>query len=374
MSVELPELTPGLTVDHYQLIEQVGSGASGEVWAATYDDERRALKFMNATLLQSDAADLHRSRFASEVAALDALTTTPNIPTLYGYNLHVPRPYLAMTYIDAPSWGGLVHSGEVARLPLRHRLGLLTAIASAVAAIHNAGFLHRDLKPSNIHGLDNPTLIDFSVAVARADAADDPDVGTAIYMPPPDGYPPDDLSDNYAFGIVAYEMLFGFHPVFPPAYNPPTLHETRAEAGRRLLSGEWDQPSTLSDAKRPVALTGANLSMLDEVFSRALGPREKRYRDLADLMSDLRAAVEVEANAPYIDHIPDVVSTPEDIPADQDYTLHEVRKVQQRTQHPPPAPSRSRKHRGRRGLILTVILVALGFLALFLLVFSYQFG
>ncbi|MEO0564771.1 MAG: protein kinase, partial [Chloroflexota bacterium] len=296
MAVGVLSLTAGIDVDQYTLEEQVGSGSSGEVWRATVDGEVFALKFLNERLLTGDEADLHLKRFRGEILALEEVGHGAYIPQLHGYNLNFERPYLAMTYVDAPRWADLILSGEMMQVSLVKRLELLTQLAEAMHMIHDYGFVHRDVKPGNIHGVDHPYLIDFSVAVQVGAANTADHVGTAIYMPPPDGKRPDAMLDNYAFAVVVYEMLFGFHPIFSASYQPGSLDEAREETRARLSSGEWGRPSTLSDAKLPGSLLGANLERLETVFRRGLGPREERYRDLKALIRDVEAAVLTEAN------------------------------------------------------------------------------
>jgi serine/threonine protein kinase len=366
------DLVPGLLVDQYRLEANVGNGASGEVWRASDGKQVVALKFINKRLLEGDNANIHRGRFRDEVRTLEDLARVPNVPQLYGYNIQTIRPYLAMTYIDSPPWSEMIHNGQMLRVPLLERLNLLETLAHTLNRIHQIGYIHRDVKPANLHGTDPLYLIDFSVTVARASLAEvEHHIGTGVYMPPLDDKPLDESFDYFAFSLVAYEVLFGFHAVFSPAFIPSTLEETRTQMGQQLTARAWHWPSQLTGARLPGSLRGANLVALDRIFDRALGSREVRYTDLIEFITKLRGAILVPSNAPYIDYVPAEGGNANGVPEEMDYTEHQVRKARQQTQHPPPivAPVINPRRR-RRGLWWTALLAVLGFLAILFFLFS----
>jgi serine/threonine protein kinase len=151
------ELAPGIKIKQYTLEQLLGRGASGEVWRATDGTKLAAVKFMNEALMKSSSAPKHRQRLEREIKALSTITH-PNITRLYDYDMSSERPYLIMEYVDSPSYEYMIVMGEMLRVRIGKRLEMMTAIAGALTAAHDAGIFHRDIKPGNMHGVDKPYL------------------------------------------------------------------------------------------------------------------------------------------------------------------------------------------------------------------------
>jgi serine/threonine protein kinase len=319
------ELRPGTQIKSYILQEMLGRGAAGEVWRAVQTGREVAIKFVNM------GDEKYRKSLEAEVKALRKLQH-PHIPALYDYDLRGERPYIVMQHIDGMTYDHLIASGELLRVPVAKRLDALQAIAEAVTAAHKRGIIHRDIKPSNVSGIENPYLLDFGIALEswRSSRAQ-PQVGTAIYMSP-EGQA-DVLSDHYSFALLAYEVLFGRHPIFTPETIGKTVQETRQMAGIRLRLGDWRWPSRVPQPELPGDLYGANLEWLDIIFVQALGPRESRYPDLLRFVADLREAILTPENQPYADHPapPQIRATP--IPTEAAFTANEVAAAWQATDH-----------------------------------------
>lgn len=279
------DLRPGVKVKNYTLERQLGKGASGEVWKA-YDSQKTvAIKFMNESLMSSPSAAKHRARLEREVEAMRRLQH-PNIPTLYDYDLDFPRPYLAMRYVGGDSYDRLIANGDMLRVPLMRRMELIRELAFALEAAHDYGIVHRDIKPSNLTGIENPFLLDFSVALEREDVdMTQSFIGTTLYMAP--DAEADRLSDNYGFALVVYEMLFGKHAI----YRHGDKIFNQIVAADRIAKGDWAWPSRIPPAELPQDMRAADLRRIDEIFNAALGKRETRYKDLRDFARDLRDAI-----------------------------------------------------------------------------------
>jgi serine/threonine-protein kinase len=279
------DLRPGIKVKNYTLERQLGKGASGEVWKA-YDSQKSvAIKFMNENLMTSPSAAKHRARLEREVEAMRRLQH-PNIPTLFDYDLDFPRPYIAMRYVGGDSYDKLIATGDMLRVPLMRRIELIRELAYALEAAHDYGIVHRDIKPSNLTGIENPFLLDFSVALEREDVdMTQSFIGTTLYMAP--DTEADRLSDNYGFALVSYEMLFGKHAI----YRHGDKIFNQIVAADRINKGDWAWPSKIAPAELPQDMRAADLRRLDEIFGAALGKRENRYKDLRDFVRDLRDAI-----------------------------------------------------------------------------------
>jgi serine/threonine protein kinase len=330
----LTELQPGLQVDQYLLEVRLGSGAIGEVWQATDGVQTAALKFLHPHHLHSADHARYLHALAAEADALEKLAGHAHIPALYGYNLRCARPYIALQMIDSPAFDRLIASGDIMLIPLRARLRTLDIIARTIGDMHQHDIIHRDIKPANIRGIEHPYLMDFSIAVeSQRVSLSDTSMGTGLYMPPPDNALPDALTDHYSFALSAYEVIFGQHAIFTPHNTGATVLETRQLAREYLRKKTWRVPSQLSSADLPGNLRGADLRALDGIFQKALGEREKRYRDLSQFMDDLQAAILTMENIAYIDELPTVPVSPQEIAEEADYTIHEVTGSSRATNH-----------------------------------------
>ena len=165
-----------------------------------------------------------RRRFRDEARAV-ARAESPNVVTVYDVGEH--------TEADGASWPFLVLE-LVAGTPLdrvvRERptpevaLQILAQLAQGVATLHARRVVHRDLKPANaiVTPDGGVKIIDFGLAIAAADwteikgpkAPEDWIEGTPIYMSPEvtAGGEPDQHSDLWALGVIAYELLTGRSP------------------------------------------------------------------------------------------------------------------------------------------------------------------
>lgn len=390
------ELQPGTRIKQYVLQERLGRGAVGEVWKANNGKQEAAIKFVNlgdprppapspsshrdasqwrggeklstASPPASEDVEKYRLSLEVEVKALRKLQH-PNIPALYDYDLSGERPYLVMQHVGGLTYDRLIANGDLLRVPVEKRLDTLHALATAVVAAHQRGIIHRDIKPSNISGIETPYLLDFGIALESwRSRLSQPHIGTGIYMPP-DG-PADVLSDNYSFAMVAYEVIFGRHPIFTRETIGKTVLETRQIAGEKLSRGDWRVPSRVALPELPGDLYGANFERLDAIFTQAFGPRERRYSDLLRLVSDLREAIVTTENQPYLNHPAPPILTPPPIPTEKAYTANEVAIDRQQTDH---GVSRSPQKRSRNWLLFaSTIALVVWFVLIGLLVLLYR--
>ena len=125
-------------------------------------------------------------------------------------------PFIVQEFIE----GSLLHSLISAKKQFTpaERLDLVRQAATAIAAVHDAGFVHRDICPRNfiLQPDGRLVLIDFGLTVPDKPAFLQPGnrVGTPNYMAPEvvRRRQADSRLDIFSFGITAYEICTGQSP------------------------------------------------------------------------------------------------------------------------------------------------------------------
>ena len=204
-------------IGRYRVIEELGSGGIGVVYAASDDELKRRVAIK--VLHPHAAADPElRKRLRWDAQAASALQH-PNIVVVYEVGSDRELDYVAMECIAGKTLGDLIPStgmetAEVLRCGIQ--------IARGLEAAHNAGIVHRDLKPGNIMVTDTGVvkLLDFGLAKHTGPGLETSNApitiegkfaGTVAYVSPEqaEGKPVDARSDIFSFGLVLFEMLTG---------------------------------------------------------------------------------------------------------------------------------------------------------------------
>ena len=253
-----PILVEGAVVRGYRIVRQLGAGGMGAVFEAeeTTIGRRVALKVLLAELAGDER---NATRFEREAKSM-SLVRHPSVIDVFAYGkLEDGRPYFVMPLL----------SGRSLREELSRRgqftptdaWSLMREVAAGLAAAHKAGVLHRDLKPENIFvasyddGSERAILLDFGIAKWTEDASDPnaeaapnltatgAPIGTPVYMAPEQWWsqPCAAVTDQYAFGIVLFELLAGRPPFFSTKYpellsahlheKPPSLRGINPDVG-----------------------------------------------------------------------------------------------------------------------------------------------
>ena len=205
----------GQSVDAYELQERIAAGGMGIVYRA----EHRGLQQTHAVKVLPDrfAADpCFVQRFRRE-ATLTAALRHPNIVLIYGCGEQDGLLYLAMQYLPGHSLHDILRSSGP--LPMDRAIRLLAQLADALDYAHALGVAHRDVKPANliVGPTDHLTLVDFGIArtIDGTHVTTSGEViGTLAYMAPEvlTGSVEGPSADQYALGVVAYEMMTGRVP------------------------------------------------------------------------------------------------------------------------------------------------------------------
>ena len=226
-------LTVGQTFARYVIEAAIGEGGMGEVYRAFDDKLRRkvALKVLHPDLAVPDAA----ARLVREARAAAAFAH-PNTIAIYDLGEIDGTVFLVMELIEGAPLRAFIGDGSV---PVTKRLRWLVDIARGLGAAHKAGLVHRDVKPANVMISDDGVVkvLDFGLAKPVEASSLNTDVGLVVgtprYMAPElfTGIRADARSDQYAFGVTAYELLAGVHPGNPMGAVPAALDTLVPELG-----------------------------------------------------------------------------------------------------------------------------------------------
>ncbi len=254
----------------YRLVEQLGRGATGEVWKAV---DRRSDELVAAKLLRQE----HTSdqdlvgRFVRERSILTGLRH-PHVVAVRDLVVEGDRLAIIMDFVDGGSLRDvLAHDGP---LPPERAAAVVAAALEGIAAAHSRGILHRDIKPDNVllskdgHDLDPGAvrLTDFGISrmVADGTGATTGLMGTPEYMAPEllvTGTC--DLSaDVYGTGVLLYELLAGRTPFAGPGTDYTVAHRHVASVPPPLpvpdpLAAQLDAMLAKDPTARPSAAEAA---------------------------------------------------------------------------------------------------------------------
>jgi serine/threonine-protein kinase len=257
---------PGTAIGPYKLLEQIGEGGMGVVYAA---EQAQPVRRRVALKIIKPGMDTRQviARFEAERQAL-ALMDHPNIARVLDAGAtDSGRPYFVMELVKGVA---ITAYCDAVRLPARERLELFVPVCQAIQHAHQKGIIHRDVKPSNVlitmvDGKPVPKVIDFGVAKAIDQRLTERTiftqhgavVGTFEYMSPEQaelsGLDIDTRADVYALGVLLYELLTGTTPL-----QKEQVHQAAySEVLRRIREEEPPKPSTrLSGLRRAPGVAG----------------------------------------------------------------------------------------------------------------------
>jgi eukaryotic-like serine/threonine-protein kinase len=297
-SVQRAFQRPLATVGCYDLLEKIGEGGMGVVYAARHQSLHRvvALKMIQRGALAS-GTDV--ARFRAEAAAAAQLEH-PHIVPVYEVGEHEGQPFFSMKLIAGTTLARRLAEGPLAP---REAAELLLPVCEAVSHAHEQGIVHRDLKPSNIliDTTGKPHVSDFGLAkrmtVGHGEGAVDARSGasfapTGVFPEPvtrtgailgtPSFMSPEQAAggrgdvgpstDVYALGAILYHCLTG---------RPPFQAANPVDVVLMVLEQE-PVPPRLLDPRVDPDLEMVALKCLQK-------PIELRYRTAADLARDLTA-------------------------------------------------------------------------------------
>ncbi len=244
---------PGTVIGRYKLLEKIGEGGFGVVWAAMQKNPVKRRVALKIIKLGMDTKQVI-ARFEAERQALALMDHANIAKVLDGGATEAGRPYFVMELVRGIP---IIAYCDQEKLSTQDRLDLFVKVCHAIQHAHQKGIIHRDIKPSNIlvtlhDGVPVPRVIDFGIAKATQQELTEKTlftlhhqfIGTPVYMSPEQAEMSsldiDTRSDIYSLGVLLYELLTGSTP-----FEEKELLHAGIDAMRRIIrEQEPPRPST----------------------------------------------------------------------------------------------------------------------------------
>ena len=226
----------GTQVGPYIIIQHIGSGGMAKVYKAVPKDDPRETEAVAIKVIRPDHVSPESLvRFEREIKVSMKLNH-PNVMRIIDWGTN-DLTYLVMEYVDGLPLNRYIPEGG---LPMETAMQFIVGIIEGLAYAHGQGIVHRDLKPENVmvssQGLVK--LMDFGLArnqevvtLTMMGSA----MGTPAYMAPeqvmrgPNRAGLTDRSDQYALGVLIFEILAGRRPFdWDDPIKLVTMHLTEA--------------------------------------------------------------------------------------------------------------------------------------------------
>ncbi len=231
------------TIGRYDVYAELGTGGMASVFLALdlALDRKVAIKVMSPAL-SSSHDNIERFKREAKVAAS---LNHPNIIGILAVGDDPDLAYFVMKYVEGRSLESVLKQGGAQSVPF-----VQTVIGSSGKALHYAhtrGVIHRDVKPANFMLDQDGWLIVTDFGIAKMEdtkglTMTGSIIGTPYYMSPEqfNGKAVTGATDQYALGVLAYELLTG---------KQPYTGETIAEVMRGHL---FDEVPSVRDLRKDV--------------------------------------------------------------------------------------------------------------------------
>jgi hypothetical protein len=266
---------PGYVVAHrYRLLEVIGRGAHGRVWAA---EDQLTGGHVALKMLSPDFGAMS-ARIRREVASMRLLRLS-GVVQLLDEGTDGDRPFLVMERVHGTPFPGCAVPASWEQLA-----GPAVALLETLSRMHAVGIVHRDLKPANVlvDAAGRPIILDFGLA--RVDTSLDEGItdhgsilGTPAYLSPEqiESHPVTARSDLYSVGVMLFEVLSGRFP--HPLENVMRMLRARLS----------DPPTPLRDVAPAVPVAIA--AVIDALLARDPAGRPRSAGEVLDRLRGQKA-------------------------------------------------------------------------------------
>jgi tRNA A-37 threonylcarbamoyl transferase component Bud32 len=259
--------------EKYEVQDMIYRGGMGEIYLGRHQKlgAKVAIKIMIQKL--TDDPEL-KKRFHRE-AQLYASLRHPNIIHIYDFGTDDAFDYMVFPFIDGETLQEKLK--REGRLDPSECLSIMISVAKALAYASENNVIHRDVKPSNImmERNGNVLIADFGISKDLKDVEitlPGTVLGSPKYMSPEQilGKTVDSRGDQYALGLIFYEMLAG---AFPFKGNTPSA----------LFYSHVNETPVL-----PEAIAAAVHPEFPAIISKLIAKDpENRYENFKALIDDL---------------------------------------------------------------------------------------
>ena len=303
------------TLGRYRIDATLGSGGMGDVYRAhdSVLDRAVALKVLRSDPGREDDAQ-RRRRVVREARSAAALTH-PNTVTIFDVGEDGDDVFIAMELLEGEDLRAKLDRGDAT---LEQKLRWLREAARALSAAHERGLVHRDVKPENMFVCKDGTLklLDFGIAKREEDEPapygdhDRPAdsigpssfktavgrrFGTPRYMAPEQhaGQPTDPRTDQYAWGLVAFELLTGTLAIDS---LPTQTSDVDSTDGAAL------PPARFAELRAKVPELPEEIA---KVIQRTLEPKkDERFASMSDVLEAIEAVSLPDSRKPVLAEAP----------------------------------------------------------------------
>jgi hypothetical protein len=314
-------LSRGDRIDRYEVVELLGSGGMGEVYRA-HDprlDRPVALKIVRDA---GPSATNGHARLLAEARAVAALSHVNVLAVHDAGEVTEPERLRGLAYIAMELVVGSTlraHVGDRS-VSIEQRIGWMRDVASGLAAAHEVGIVHRDVKPENVMIRFDGTVkvLDFGIARRTSMAVDLVSsidahsvstikstapresplastgsglIGTVAYMAPEQlrGEVADGRADQFAWGVVAYELLTGKSPWVRAPDAIVIVSQILSHAPPAPAEIDPSIPRAVSNAiMRALAKTPSERFSSMKALIAAMGDRDRRSGSSGGASASLR--------------------------------------------------------------------------------------
>ena len=278
----------------YRIGDVLGKGGMGVVFHGHDLGQSRevAIKVLRPELSSDETGVARFVREAEIAASLDH----PGMIPMYEVGNEEGLNYFVMKYVDGCSLDVLLKSrkAEQRLLPIAAITRILSEAAATLAYAHARGVVHRDVKPANImldaesrvlltdFGISKSAVASDSATTAAALTEYGTVLGTPHYLAPEQALSRtvDGRADQYALGVVGFEMLTGAVP-FDDETSHGIIHQHVSDLPPRVTMARPDTPPRLAAAIARALLKAPSHRFADmDEFARAIEPdaaRASRY-------------------------------------------------------------------------------------------------
>ena len=229
--------TGAVLAGRYTIEEQIGAGGMGAIYSAmdANTNEPVAIKLMLPSLVKNQRA---QQRFMEE-ARISQKLSHPNIVNVYDVQNDGELFFLTMELLEGQDLRTYLESLKNTKqsVPQSEVIRIVSGVCDALIHAHETT-IHRDIKPENIWLTDDGKIKVMDFGLARLQSASQRSssgavLGTAYYMAPEQIQGRSDIdgkADQYAIGVLLYEMLSGQ----VPAGRIQSLHSINKEVPKKL--------------------------------------------------------------------------------------------------------------------------------------------